>query len=125
MPKVNQEVEVVSAKTPEDKSASRVTEHGLQMLLATLDNDSGFSGKVNEEHITQIIAQRKTAMDYTKSDRDNDRWDNKFYFLISLLAAVVFIGMIGWLKPEYFPEAMSGVCGILAGLGGGYGFAKK
>jgi hypothetical protein len=122
MPKTevtNTEPEVVNDSKPiADKQM-------FEMVMASLETTDSVNSKITENHISQILKQREKVIDYVHKDKSLDRFDSKFYFIATIISTFILFAGIAKFAPEYLSEVISGLLGVIAGLGGGYGIAKK
>ena len=97
-----------------------VRTESMDMLLAQLDSGEGIANKLTESHIDKILDQRGDIIDKVHKDRRDERWDGKFYFMGLLVFALIILGGVSYVAPEYLSEA---IVALISGLGG-YGYGK-
>jgi hypothetical protein len=108
--------------TPQQLTRPIARRESMEMLLASLDSGEGIANRLTEEHINTLLAQRGDIIEKIHIDRRSERWDGKFYFVGSLLFALIIIGGVAWVKPEFLSEV---IIALVSGLGGyGYGYGK-
>ncbi len=97
---------------------SPVTTEKLQMLMASMGNQQNLP--VNEEHVTEILAQRRQINGFINEDKQRESSDQRYF----LTAGLIFILLISALtilkKPEYFTQVLS----LIIGGFGGFGFGR-
>ena len=86
--------------------------------MATMGNQQ--SNQVTEDHINELLAQRRQVNEYVNEDRKRSSWDKKYYLTIGLAFILLISCLIIFTHPEFFTQVLS----LIIGGFGGFGLGK-
>lgn len=109
----------VSTDTSSQGAASApVSTENLQMLMASLGNQQNLP--VNEEHVTEMLSQRRQINEYINNDKARDSYDKKYYLTAGLIFILTISCLVIFTHPEYFTQVLA----LIIGGFGGFGFGR-
>lgn len=97
-------------------------EESLSFIFREIEH--GTSEKMTEEHIGEVLSQRRKVHEYIhkenmqfheryKIDQANSLWK----MLIVIVFAIFMLVLVAVIMPEYLPEALALVVGFVGGFG--------
>lgn len=120
----NPQSAVISQDTPSQggKDASPVSTENLQMVMASLGNQSNLP--VNEEHVTEMLSQRRQINEFINTDKGRDSYDKKYYLTVGLIFILLISALVIFTYPEYFTQVLALIIGGFGGFGLGRAFKQ-
>lgn len=100
-------------------SPNPVSTEQLQMLMASLSGQQDLP--VNEEHITEILAQRRQINEFINKDKERVSWDGRYYLTAGLIFILLISALVILTHPEYFTQVLALIIGGFGGFGLGRG----
>lgn len=122
MPNPNNEP-IRSIGTENQPSKPQVTTEALQILMANLTNQQNLP--VTEDHVAEMLSQRRQINEYINKDNGRKSWDQKYYLTIGLVFILLISGLVIFTKPEYFTQVLSLIIGGFGGFGLGRATRKE
>ena len=113
----NDHVGSAHATTP-TTTGSPVSTENLQMLLAQLGNQGSLP--VTEEHVAEMLAQRRQINEFINEDKRRSSYDQKYYLTGGLIFVLLISALTIFTHPEYFTQVLS----LIIGGFGGFGLGK-
>lgn len=122
MPNETERLPANSTNSP-TASSNPVSMENLQMLMASLGGQQDLP--VNEEHVTEMLAQRRQINEYINKDKERGSWDGKYYLTTGLLFILAISALVMFTRPEYFTQVLSLIIGGFGGFGLGRGTKQE
>lgn len=118
------------AATPPVQKVSEEKQRELLMMMQHINDDNGVD--FTENQVDKILEQKGKVFDYIHEERmqEHERYkiqsrDGRFYFGWVLVFFVLLLGTVIFRVPEYTSQVLSGVFGLLSGLGIGTSIGYK
>ncbi len=121
MPRPEKNREITDSANPTSPQNPISTEK-LQMLMASLSG--GQDLPVNEDHVTEMLSQRRQINEFINKDKGRDSKDRKYFLTAGLIFILLISALIIFTRPEYFTQVLSLIIGGFGGFGFGKGFSK-
>ncbi len=99
-----------------------VTTESLQMLMANLGSQQNLP--VTEEHVSEMLSQRRQINEFVSKDKERTSWDEKYYLTVGLLFILIISALVIFTHPEYFTQVLSLIIGGFGGFGLGRAIKK-
>lgn len=99
-----------------------VTTESLQMLMASLGNQQNLP--VNEEHVTEMLSQRRQINELINVDKGRASYDKKYFLTAGLIFILVISGLVIFTRPEYFTQVLALIIGGFGGFGFGQAYKR-
>lgn len=112
-----------SVETEGQPSRPQITSETLQVLMANLPNQQNLP--VTEDHVAEMLAQRRQINEYINKDNGRKSWDQKYYLTVGLSFILIISGLVIFTKPEYFTQVLSLIIGGFGGFGLGRATSKE
>lgn len=100
-----------------------ITTEALQILMTNLTNQQNLP--VTEDHVAEMLSQRRQINEYINKDNGRKSWDQKYYLTVGLSFILIISGLVIFTKPEYFTQVLSLIIGGFGGFGLGRATSKE